>query len=317
MSNDFRLLMIGAMYENGGNTTHRFLDGHPQMFVYPFESQPGTRMVNDQLSATFPVKYRWPVFSLDASPEQDYHAIIDEEGKVRARTPFVSKFRDYPFDMDDDERKAIYARIVSENGRSTGHNVMAFFEATFEAWKDVQRSGREEIYVGYSPIIGVDGARILDDLPDAHVLHVVRNPWSAYADTKKRPVPLPLAGYLLGWTLNQYYALLYREQYPDRFHVVRAEDVMADSMGTLGAVCDELGIERAESLAAPSWNGKVLEQVYPWGTIRTPTLEANRATADELTKDEKAAIAQRAWQYLEPLGYANYLESGVAEPVSM
>lgn len=29
MSNDFRLLMIGAMYENGGNTTHRLLDGHP------------------------------------------------------------------------------------------------------------------------------------------------------------------------------------------------------------------------------------------------------------------------------------------------
>ena len=33
MSNDFRLLMLGAMYENGGNTTHRFLDGHPELFV--------------------------------------------------------------------------------------------------------------------------------------------------------------------------------------------------------------------------------------------------------------------------------------------
>ena len=54
--------MIGAMYENGGNTTHRFLDGHPQMFVYPFESQPGTRYVNDMLTSMFPVKYRWPVF---------------------------------------------------------------------------------------------------------------------------------------------------------------------------------------------------------------------------------------------------------------
>ena len=63
-SSDFRLLMIGAMYENGGNTTHRFLDGHPQMCVYPFESQPGTRYVNDMLTSMFPVKYRWPVFTL-------------------------------------------------------------------------------------------------------------------------------------------------------------------------------------------------------------------------------------------------------------
>ena len=69
MSDDFRLLMLGAMYENGGNTTHRFLDGHPQMFVYPFESQLGTNLVNDHLSSTFPVKYRWPVFPLTGTPE--------------------------------------------------------------------------------------------------------------------------------------------------------------------------------------------------------------------------------------------------------
>ena len=73
MSNRFRFLMLGAMYENGGNTTHRFLDGHPQMYVYPYESQIGTRMVNDHMSSLFPVKYRWPVFALDATPEQDYH----------------------------------------------------------------------------------------------------------------------------------------------------------------------------------------------------------------------------------------------------
>jgi|SRR5947209_2494134 len=87
MSSRFRFLMLGAMYENGGNTTHRFLDGHPQMYVYPYESQIGTRMVNDHLSSVFPVKYRWPVFALDATPEQDYHAIIDEEGKVRSKNP--------------------------------------------------------------------------------------------------------------------------------------------------------------------------------------------------------------------------------------
>ena len=70
MSNEIRLLMIGAMYENGGNTAHRFLDGHPQLFVYPFESQLGTRLVTDQLSSTFPVKYRWPTFALHATPDR-------------------------------------------------------------------------------------------------------------------------------------------------------------------------------------------------------------------------------------------------------
>src|SRR5690348_7438882 len=153
MTENFSLLMIGAMYENGGNTTHRFLDGHPELFVYPFESQLGTRLVNDHLSSMFPVKYRWPAFGLDATAEQDYDAIIDEETKVRSRTPFVSKFREYPFELSDEERKAIFVRLVNERGRSTAGNVLAFFEATFEAWRNFNRSGRERVYVGYSPVL--------------------------------------------------------------------------------------------------------------------------------------------------------------------
>lgn len=307
MPSDFRLLMIGAMYENGGNTTHRFLDGHPELFVYPFESQPGTRMVNDHLSSMFPVKYRWPVFALDATPLEDYRAIIDEEGKVRARTPNVSKFRHVPFDFSDDERARLYEAHVARTGRSRADNMAAFFQATFEAWKDYKRTGREKVWVGYSPIITVDAAKILTDLPNGHVLHVVRNPWSAYADTKKRPVPLPLSTYLLGWTLNQYHALLYREQFPGRLHIVRAEDVMADSVKALGPVCDALGIERAASLRTPSWNGEPLKEVYPWGTIRKATPEANKATAMELSPAERDEIRARAWQYLDTFDYRSFV----------
>lgn len=306
MSDDFPLLMISAMYENGGNTTHRFLDGHPQMFVYPFESQIGTRLVGDALAAMFPVKYRWPVFALDATPEDDYHAIVDEECKVRARTPQVSKFRHVPFDFSDDDRKAIYGALVRRSGRSRPNNVAAFFRATFEAWKDLRRSGNEAVYVGYSPIIVVDAERILRELPRAHVLQVVRNPWSAYADTKKRPVPLSLAHYMLGWTLNQYHALLAREKFPDRMHIVRIEDVMADPVKTLGGLCRKLGLEPADTLAAPSWNGQPLQEVYPWGTIRKATPEANRATAAELSPEEREEVRRRAWQYLDVFDYGGF-----------
>jgi hypothetical protein len=303
MSNDFRLLMLGAMYENGGNTTHRFLDGHPELFVYPFESQIGTRWVNDPLTSMFPVKYRWPTFPLEGTPASDFHAIIDEECKVRTRTPQVSKFRHVPFDLSDDERGRIYCDHVTRTGRSRPNNVAAFFRATFDAWKDHRRSGRERVYVGYSPIIVVDAAHILGDLPQAHVLHVVRNPWSAYADTKKRPVPLSLDRYLLCWTLNQYHALLGRERFPGRLHIVRAEDVMADPLATLGPVCDAIGVERAESLAHPSWNGQALTEVYPWGTIRVPTPEQNRREAGSLSPAERDEIRQRAWQYLDVFDY--------------
>lgn len=308
MSDIFKLLMIGAMYENGGNTSHRFLDGHPQMFVYPFESQLGTRLVMDPLSSMFPVKYRWPVFALDATPAQDFAAIIDEEAKVRARTPQVSKFRHMPFDFSDEERSEVFQKYVAAQGtRSRAGNMEAFFRATFDVWKDYRRTGREQVWVGYSPILVVDADKILNEMPEAHFLHIVRNPWSAYADTKKRPVPLSLSHYLLGWTINQHFALLFKQRYPARLHIVRTEDVLQDPVKTLGQVCHSLGLEVIETLGVPSWNGKKLEEVYPWGTIRHANPEANAATAQELSSAEREEIRWRAQPYLEPFGYQKFI----------
>jgi hypothetical protein len=314
LSDDFRFLMIGAMYENGGNTTHRHLDGHPGLYVYPYESQIGTRLVNDMLSSTFPLKYRWPTFDSAASPAQDYHAIIDEEGKVRARTPFVSKFRDEPFDLSDDERRDIFVEHVEKTDRTRADNVAAFYRATFEAWKDFKRSGENQVYVGYSPIITVDAERILDELPGARFLHIVRNPWSAYADTRKRAVPLSLPNYMLGWTLNQHYALQVRRRFPDRFHLIRIEDVMADPKGTLSPVVEGFGLEAEDSLTYPSWNSRKLEQVYPWGTIRLATTEQNLATANELSDEEKQEVAARTTPFAEILGYEGYLAGQLDAP---
>ncbi len=262
----------------------------------------------DPLSSMFPVKYRWPVFPLDSTSAQDYKLIIDEEGKVRARTPDVSKFRHMPFDFSDDERGQLFAQYVTESGRSRANNVAAFFRATFDAWKDYKRTHHEVVYVGYSPILVVDADKILTEMPQAHFLHVVRNPWSAYADTKKRPLPLGLAHYMLGWTLNQYHALLFKERFPDRLHIVRAEDVMADSYKTLGDICKSLGLEPADSLRQPSWNGQPLQEVYPWGTLRKVTPSVNRATADELSDQEKAEIRAYTWQYLDTFDYTHYLD---------
>lgn len=309
MSAAVPLLMISAMYENGGNATHRFLDGHPELFVYPFESQIGTSLVNDGLSAMFPAKYRWPVFALDASPAADYHAIIDEETKVRARTPQVSKFRYVSFEFSDDERREHYLGYVAESGRSTANNVGAFFKATFDAWKDRRHSGCERIYVGYSPIIVVDAVRILSQMPNAHVLHVVRNPWSGYADTKRRPVPLTLADYMLRWCLNQHIALLCRDLVPGHMHIVRAEDMMAGPRAALSGLCDALGISSDLSLDVPSWNGERLDDIHPWGTIRRATTEANRASAAELSPEEQAEVHQHAGLFLEPFGYNDFLRT--------
>src|SRR4051812_39700656 len=143
--------MIGAMYENGGNTTHRFLDGHPELYVYPFESQLGNARCTDFLSSLYPFKYRYPDFPIGSSADEYYEMFFDEEYKTLARNPKVSKFRDVDFDVDEDLRKRIFVEILQREPVTRGNIVAAFFEATFQSWKNLNKSGRESAYVGYSP----------------------------------------------------------------------------------------------------------------------------------------------------------------------
>jgi hypothetical protein len=210
-------------------------------------------------------------------------------------------------DLSDGERKATYIRYIQDVGRSRANNMAMFFRATFDSWKDYQRTGEEAVYVGYSPIVIVDAEKIINDLPHSHILHVVRNPWSAYADTKKRPLPLTLSSYMQGWTINQYYALLFQKKFPKRIHIVRLEDVVADPMKALGSICESLELEKRESLKTPTWNGKLLEEVYPWGTIRSATPDANHRTAQELSDEEQGEIRDRTWQYLDVFDYQSFI----------
>jgi Sulfotransferase family len=301
MPREFQLLMISAMYENGGNTTQRLLDGHPALHSYPFESQLGTRYVQDYLTSLYPVKYRWPVFPLHAGPAEDYETIIDEECKVRIKTPASSKFRDRALALDDKERKRLFVRAMEGRPRTRAALVEAFFRASAEAWTDAARSGREQLYVGYSPIVGVDADKIVAD--GALVLNVIRNPWSAYADTKKRAVPLSLAHYVMGWSVHALSALTFQARFPERVFMLRYEDIVADPVGVLSSLLARWGIGSSPTLGTPSWNGKALAEVYPWGTIRTPTPEANRATARELSAEETEEVARRAAPLLAALGY--------------
>ena len=297
------MIMLSAMYENGGNTTHRFLDGHPELFVYPFESQLGNDRSPDYLTSLFPFKYRWPDFPVSGTPEEYYELFFDEEMKVRLRVPHVSKFRDAKMDLPEADRKKAFVSALKGKKLTRGAIVEAFFEATFAAWKDYPKSGREHCYVGYSPIIGVDSEKILTDYPNSHVIHVVRNPYSAFADTSKRPFPLSLYRYSMTWSVMQLYAATFASRFPDRLHILRFEDLVADPRGSMEKLAKKLGIAFSDTMLYASWGGARLKEVYPWGTIRTPTPEANMATLRELTAEQRAEIKSITLPMLKEFGY--------------
>jgi len=280
------MIMLSAMYENGGNTTHRMLDGHPDLYVYPFESQVGTALVSDFLSSYVPIRYRWPEFPLDGKPEKDYDLFWDEELLTYLRVPARSKFKDCGLQMDENERRAEFAKYLKDKPRTRRHIVEAFFHSTFAAWKNVKRTGQKH-WVGYNPVQVLDVARFFADFPDGHMLHVVRHPFAGYADTKKRPFPISLERYAWTWNACQLWALTAQPMYPGHMHIMRFEDMVADPQKTLTPILEAMGMKWNDACRQPTFNGEPMKSVYPWGTIRTATTAAHNATKDELSDNEK------------------------------
>lgn len=290
MNKAFKFIMISAMYENGGNTIQRHLDGHPQLFSYPFESQLGTKKTCDYLSSLVPHKYRWPQFQLGEGPDEIYEDIWDEEVKIRTKTPHMSKFKDVDIDLNDKERKEIFISLLKKDAITRAKIVEAFYRSTFMAWKNFNKSGREEIYVGYNPVQILDADKIVSDFPESKIVHIVRNPFSAYAETKHRPAPLSLSRYINTWNIIQLQAIQFGQKFPNNVIIVRFEDLVENPRVFFSSLIKKLNIEFKESLLYPSWNGKKLKNIYPWGTVQYPTVEYNVQKMKELSKSEYQEI---------------------------
>lgn len=313
--NRLPVIMISAMYENGGNTTHRILDGHPELFVYPFESQMGTGYNNDFLASYVPIRYRWSEFPMESTPEADYEAFWDEELKTYLRAPGRSKFKDCGLKMDEGKRRARFVELVGKWGRSRPAIVEAFFASTFDTWENYNKTGKERFYVGYNPVQVLDAEKILADFPQGHMIHVVRNPYAGYADQFRRPFPPSLERYAHTWAYAQMLALTYRDKYKGRFHIFRFEDLVLDREKTVSGLLQNLKLPFSEKCLVPSFNGAELKQVKPWGTIRTATPAENIATANELSDEQKRRVREITAVTHKIMGYDRFLETGKAEPI--
>lgn len=314
---NFNFVMISAGFEHGGNVTHRHLDGHSKLLVYPFESQLGNRNFNDFLASVERVQYRYPEFPEGLTAEELYEQIIDEEMKTFLRKRNGSKFKDADLVLDENKRKEAFKNYLGEKPFSRKKVIEAFFKSTFAAWENYYVTPAEDMtYVGYSPAIGIDAERMIKDFPNMKIMHIVRNPFSAYRDTKRRPFPQPLSKYLITWNIYHSTVEMYAKMYSENVKVFRYEDLVADKEKFMRNVAAFIGVEFDKSMLYPSWNGKeIKDMIAPWGTVLKSDEEYNSAIIDELSQEEKQQIIYATTALAKHFGYdkVEYLKKYYAE----
>lgn len=302
---DFKFVMISAGFEHGGNVTHRHLDGHPELLVYPFESQLGNRNFNDFLASVERVQYRYPEFPEGLNAKELYEQVIDEEMKTFLRKRNGSKFKDVYLVLNEDKRKKEFENYLGKEPFTRRKVIEAFFRSTFSAWENYYVKPTEGMtYVGYSPAIGIDAERMVRDFPNIKVLHIIRNPFSAYRDTKRRPFPQSLSKYLITWNIYHSTVEMYAKMFPENVKIFRYEDLVADKKFFMKDMASYIGINYNDSMLYPSWNGvEIKDMIAPWGTVLQCNEEYNSSIIDELTQEEKQQIVYATTALARHFGY--------------
>jgi hypothetical protein len=313
----FNFVMISAGFEHGGNVTHRHLDGHPELLVYPFESQLGNRNFNDFLASVERVQYRYPEFPEGLSTDELYEQIVDEEMKTFLRKRNGSKFKDADLVLAEENRKDAFKKYLGEEPFTRKKVIEAFFRSTFAAWENYYVTPKEDMtYVGYSPAIGIDADRMVKDFPNIKIVHIVRNPFSAYRDTKRRPFPQSLSKYLITWNIYHSTVEMYAKLYPQNVKIFRYEDLVANKEEFMKKLSGFIGVDFNESMLYPSWNGKeIKDMIAPWGTVLKSDESYNRAIIDELSDSEKKQITYATKALAKHFNYdaIEYLKAYYAE----
>ena len=204
-----------------------------------------------------------------------------------------SKFKDVDLILDEKVRKLRFIELLGQPPFPRAKVIEAFFRSTFDAWENSNTSIKESsIYVGYSPAIGIDAGRIIRDFPSVKIMHIIRNPFSAYFDTKRRPFPQPILKYLITWNIYHSTAEIFANMFPSNVKIFRYEDLVSNKEIFMRQVSEFLGVDFNVSMLYPSWNGKELTgDIAPWGTVLRSSEEYNKEVIDSLSQEEKEIIS--------------------------
>lgn len=298
--------MISAEMEHGGNLVHRHFDGHPNCFTYGFESQLGTKFSRNILCPYIhPVRYGYSEFPEGTDFERALTLIWDEECKAYLRNPQRSKFKDCGLIMGEKKRREAFMKNCEGKPFLRKAVIEAYFRSFFETWENLNRSGAETHYVGYNPGMVAETDKILSDFPDAHIIHVVRNPNSAYADYLKRPFPQQtLEEYCLAYNVAHSLACNYSVKYPDNFFVIRLEDFLFNKRRVLEPILKKIGLPWSDNCLCPSFNGKdISEHLPPWGTLEKATTEYNVQQFQSLSPEIKERISKECALLINVFSY--------------
>jgi hypothetical protein len=241
-----RPLFICGHPKAGTSLLRAIFDSHPQLIVYPEETVFFRRFLPQSAGLDLESQlvlaehllihiFHWstsaPVPDQDDFPGRDYSAIPFDDVRSEMRKLAGAEIR-HPGD--------ILSAVVLAYGQASGQNG----ERT-RRW--VEKSPYNEYYA----------RQIFEWWPEARCIHIVRDPRDNYLSYRRKHPDWTAEFFAANWTRSTRAGLDNRERYgPQRYLMIRFEDLVRDPEAQVRALTDFLEIEWDNALFAPTRAGE-------------------------------------------------------------
>ena len=289
---DQPLALICQAQRSGGTLLARLFDGHPQCHAHPHELHIGDKR-----------PHIWPELELDQKPETWFARLQEEKlvdlfGKGKRRIPLKGQDARageslYPFLLPPAYQRRIFLDEIKRRGPITSERQIldSYMTSLFNGWLDNQHlRGREKRWViAFSPrrAWGERLDKHFELYPDGRLISILRDPLSWYSSAQGRDPEADPEKLVEHWKRSVGEMLEADRRFGERFCVVRFDELVLDTAGTMRRLTEFLEIDFDPQVTTPTFNG------YPVGANSSYEVRSTGVVADpvdrhkELLSDEQ------------------------------
>ncbi|UUY05677.1 sulfotransferase [Svornostia abyssi] len=258
---DQPLVLVSQVQRSGGSLLSQLFDGHPELHAHPHE-----------LAIGAPTKYDWPRVLLSEDPSRQLDVLREVRHDRLFGEGYAKQMKTHPQAGDElfaflqppSLLTALFTRLSRDRPATTHRDILdRYFTAYFNAWLDNAnlRTGPKRWVTAFTPRLawGESRSRFVADYPEGRQISLIRDPHDWYASARghqTRYADCREAAAL--WCRNVEEALAAWHERPSQTLVLRFEQLVDDTAGTMSRVADWLGIADLPCLSEPTFNGSAI-----------------------------------------------------------
>ena len=304
-------ILINSQQRSGGSLLARMFDGHFNLCVFPHEMR--FSQAKDKLP---------PLDKFQTENFETVLKMLNTEGNFRGTKLFSKQqYESHEITFDYDKFLFQFRQLWQKDGlesRSMGRAFLAEAEAFFRVVNG-GRLWREENEIRY--FVGhcarswlIPAEKIFKEFPDSFILQPIRDPRALVASKKQvssnveQKSPDVIELHINQWIDSVVQGLKSALRFPDRYCVIKYEDLVAEPEATMKNLSEFLGLPYNKVLSEPHYLGSSWRGNSAFGPTQGVDKTRTSSWREKLSEIEVRTIEKIAGCLMFPLGYSPIYE---------